>query len=460
MADRKNQKRMLSKFIQVFLTTFALLMIVIAIGTVVYVVVSQRNISTPVAEPDFFGDTEYSGPTVVDGEIDEGPLAKKKMTTFAVFGVDSENYRTDVNMLVFFNHETAAIDIISIPRDTRVKIPDEIYETILQRRNDVDQIVKINEVPAYIIDENRNEVSVAVLEKSLGVDIDYYIKMDLDVFRKIVDIIGGVTFDVPFDMAYNDPEQDLFISLSKGEQTLNGGQAEQLVRFRSGYDNGDIGRIEMQHAFMKAFVNQLLTKKNRLNMLNIVGEVLMRVETNFDQAVAYLTFLHKIDPENFVMHMLPGEADGSLRSYYVYDYDATKLMLNDIINDPYRSEAEEGEAPAPDTETETVVDVVPEVIVDVKSLAVSVQNGTRVGGFASGTGELLEGEGYNVVDISDYPEKPVARTKLRVPHEEVFEAMKAQFKNPEMILAPAMMDEEFQVVVVLGQDDGDVWQVD
>jgi len=459
MADRKNQKRMLNKFIQVFLTTFALLMIVIAIGTVVYVVVSQRNISTPVAEADFFGDTEYTGPTVVDGEIDEGPLAEKKMTTFAVFGVDSDNYRTDVNMLVFFNHETAAIDIISIPRDTRVKIPDEIYETIQQRRNDVDQIVKINEVPAYIV-EDRNEVSVAVLEKSLGVDIDYYIKMDLDVFRKIVDIIGGVTFDVPFDMAYNDPEQDLFISLSKGEQTLNGGQAEQLVRFRSGYDNGDIGRIEMQHAFMKAFVNQLLTTKNRLNMLNIVGEVLMRVETNFDQAVEYLTFLEKIDPENFVMHMLPGEVENSTRSYYVYDYDATKLMLNDIINDPYRSEAEEGEAPTPETDTETVVDVVPEVIIDVKNLAVSVQNGTRVGGFAGGTGELLEGEGYNVVDISDYPEKPVARTKLMVPHEEVFEAMKAQFTNPEMILAPAMMDEEFQVVVVLGQDDGDVWQDD
>lgn len=457
MVDRKNQKRMLSKFIQVFLTTFALLMIVIAIGTVVYVVVSQRNINTPVAEQDFFGDTEYSGPTVVDGEIDDGPLADKKITTFAVFGVDSDHYRTDVNMLVFFNHETAAVDIISIPRDTRVKIPDEIYETIQERRSDVDQIVKINEVPAYII-EDRNEVSVAVLEKSLGVDIDYYIKMDLDVFRKIVDVIGGVTFDVPFDMEYNDPDQDLYINLSKGQQLLNGGQAEQLVRFRSGYNNGDLGRIEMQHAFMAAFVDQLLTTKNRLNMVNIVGEVLMRVETNFEQAVDYLIFLDDIDPDKFVMHMLPGEADSSTRSYYVYDYDATKLMLNDIINDPYRNEAENGDDPTAESETETVVDVVPEVIVDVKSLAVSVQNGTRVGGFAGGTRDLLLGEGYNVIDASDYAEKPVARTKLMVPHIEVFEELKGQFTNPEMILAPAMMEEEFQVIVVLGQDDGDVWQ--
>lgn len=457
MADRKNQKRMLSKFIQVFLTTFALLMIVIAIGTVVYVVVSQRNINTPVAEQDFFGDTEYTGPSVVDGEIEAGPLADKKMTTFAVFGVDGDLYRTDVNMLVFFNHETAAVDIISIPRDTRVKIPDEIFESIQERRSDVDQIVKINEVPAYII-EDRNEVSVAVLEKSLGVDIDYYVKMDLDVFRKIVDIIGGVTFDVPFDMTYSDPDQDLFINLSKGEQVLNGGQAEQLVRFRSGYNNGDLGRIEMQHAFMAAFVDQLLTTKNRLNMVNILGEVLMRVETNFEQAVDYLIFLDDIDPDKFVMHMLPGEADSSTRSYYIYDYDATKLMLNDIINDPYRNASEEGETLTAEAETETVVDVVPEVIVDVKSLAVSVQNGTGVGGFAGGTRDALLEEGYNVIDASDYPEKPVARTKLMVPDIEVFEEMKSGFTNPEMILAPAMMEEEFQVIIVLGQDDGDLWQ--
>ncbi len=454
MASKKYQKRLLSKFIQVFLSTFALLMIVIGVGTIMYIVVANKDISTPIESTDF-SDTEYKGDTVVDGEIVKSPLGDKKMTTFAVFGVDKEAYRTDVNMIVFFNHETAEVDILSIPRDTQVKIPDEIYKTISDRRSDVNQIVKINEVPAYVI-QDRNETSVAVLEKSLGVDIDYYVKMDLDVFRYIVDVIGEITVDVPEDMIYSDPFQDLYINIPAGTQSLNGAQAEQLIRFRSGYGTGDIGRIEMQQNFMKAFVEQLLTTKNRINMVNILGNILIRVETNFEEAVDYLVFLDEINPESFNMHMLPGRTDDSTRSYYIYDYEATKLMLNEIINEPYLVAAEEEvvDDEKVTDEPEPVVDVEPEVIIDVKSLAISIQNGTRISGFAGRTRDRLLEEGYNVIDASDFDEKPVERTRLLVPHEEVFDAIAPLFTNPELVLRPAMMDEEFQVVVVLGQDDG------
>ncbi len=57
-------------------------------------------------------------------------LNSKKITTVALFGVDKDGYRTDVNMLVFFHHETAEIDIVSIPRDTKVRIPDDIFAEI------------------------------------------------------------------------------------------------------------------------------------------------------------------------------------------------------------------------------------------------------------------------------------------------------------------------------------------
>lgn len=451
MVDRKNQKRMLGKFVQVFLTTFALLMIVIAIGTVVYVVVAQKKINTPLGTPNF-SDTVYGDDTVVDGEIVESALNDKKITTFAVFGVDKDNYRTDVNMLVFFNHETAEVDIISIPRDTRVKIPDELYAEIAARRSDVSQIVKINEVPAYIIDD-RNEASVAVLEKSLGVDIDYYVKMDLDVFKKIVDTIGEITVTIPFDMEYSDPNQDLYISLKAGEQQINGAQAEQLVRFRSGYGNGDIGRIEMQHNFMKAFVKQLLTTKNRLNMLNIVGDVLLRVETNFEEAVDYLVFLDDIDPEKFEMHMLPGNADDSSRSYYIYDYDATKLLMNDIVNDPYLLAENEGEVLAEDLEP--VLDIQPEVIVDVDSMTMQVLNGTNISKIAGIATTMLEDEGYTLLLADNYEGDSVDRTMIMVPYEEAYEALKGYFLNPEMVLKESMVDEEAQIVIVLGTDDGE-----
>lgn len=427
MASKKYKKRLVNKFIQVFLTTFALLMIVIGIGTIIYVVVSQQNISRPIGS-DNFSETEYPTDTVIDGEIVKNPLGEKKMTTFAVFGVDKDQYRTDVNMIVFFNHETAEVDILSIPRDTQVKIPDEIYEKIQSRRSDVNQIVKINEVPAYVVDD-RNETSVAVLEKSLGVDIDYYVNMNLDVFKFIVDEIGEITVDIPFDMEYSDPYQDLYINLPAGEQKLNGAQAEQLIRFRSGYGTGDIGRIEMQHNFMNAFTKQLLTTKNRLNMVNILAGIMVRVDTDFNNAVDYLIYLDQMTSESFDMHMLPGRADESARSYYIYDYNATKLMLNDIVNEPYVDGGEnvEGGEEAQVQETDPVLDVTPEEIIDVKSLAISVQNGTRVGGYAGSTMTDLKDAGYNAVEAIDYEEKPVDDTRIIVPAEEVFEELKTFF---------------------------------
>lgn len=452
MADRKNQKRMLSKFIQVFLTTFALLMIVIAIGTVVYVVISQKNINTPLSTPDF-SDTEYTGDTVVDGEVVESPFGDKKITTFAVFGVDKDNYRTDVNMLVFFNHETADVDIISIPRDTQVKIPDQLFEDIKERRSDVSQIVKINEVPAYVTSD-RNEASVAVLEKSLGVDVDYYVKMNLDVFKKIVDTIGEVTVTIPMDMEYTDPAQDLYISLKAGEQKINGAQAEQLIRFRSGYGNGDIGRIEMQHNFMKAFVEQLLTTKNRLNMVNIVADIILRVETDFEDAVDYLVFLDDIDPDKFEMHMLPGEADSTTRSYYIYDYDATKLLMNEIVNDPYLMADNEGEQL--EVEAAPVVDIEPAEIVNVKAMSMQVLNGTNISKIAGAATSMLADEGYVMLEADNYDGESVGEsTLIMVPREEVYEELKEFFVKPEMVLKPTMIDEEPQVVIVLGTIDGE-----
>lgn len=461
MANRRNQRRMLSKFIQVFLTTFALLMIVVAMGTVFYVTVSQRNINTPAANPNFFGNTAYEEEQVIDGVTMTGPLKEKKMTTFAVFGVDAgrgdgtRGYRTDVTMLVFFNHETAAIDVLSVPRDTMVKIPDELYEPIKARRSDVNQVMKINEVPAYILDD-RNKASVAVLEKSLGVDVDYYVNMDLDFFKKLVDMIGGVEFNVPRDMVYQDPEQDLYINLSAGQQTLYGSHAEQLVRYRKGYNNGDVGRIEMQHQFMTAFVQKLLNTKNRLNMVNIVAEAIKYVQTDFDQSVAYLTFLDDIKPDNVTMHTLPRSAEDTGGAYYIYDYDATKLLLNQIINDPYRAEAaqEQGEEAPAEAVTEPVVDVEPEEIINVKAYTVQVLNGTNISGIAGKTTTMLKEQGYKTLDADNHSEKGFEETRIMVPHKEIYEALKEHFTKPVMVLNETLLEEEAQVLVVLGTVDG------
>ena len=169
-----------------------------------------------------------------------------KPINVAVFGVDNDGFRTDVNFVVSFNEDTKKIQFVSIPRDTRVVMTDEMIASLEERkkfvpyRNGVKGQCKLTEVHAYAGDDHRNEFSVAMLEDLLGIDIDYFVKIDLDAFHKIVDAVGGVDMEVEQRLYYNDPYQDLYIDLQPGYQHLDGNKAEQLVRFREGYAQKDL----------------------------------------------------------------------------------------------------------------------------------------------------------------------------------------------------------------------------
>ncbi len=96
----------------------------------------------------------------------------------------------------------------------------------------------------------------------LGVDVEYYVKVDYNIVKEFVTLVDGVAVDVPMDMEYSDPTADppLYINLSKGYQTLDGGdQALQFLRFRKGnkggkpdLPDGDLGRIRSQQQFIEA----------------------------------------------------------------------------------------------------------------------------------------------------------------------------------------------------------------
>ena len=89
--------------------------------------------------------------------------------------------------------------------------------------------------------------------------MDYTVCVDLQGFVALVDAIDGVPFDVPIDMNYEDPYQDLYIHIPKGYQTLSGTNALKVVRFREGYASQDIGRMETQQKFLKAVAKKMLT---------------------------------------------------------------------------------------------------------------------------------------------------------------------------------------------------------
>ena len=190
------------------------------------------------------------------------------------------------------------------------------------------------------------------------------------ILRQIVDEIGGVTFEVPFRMDYDDPYQDLYIHLKKGTYTLTGSQAEQLVRFRHsndykvGYVDGDVGRVRTQQKFIMAAISRLLEPQNLLKINKIVNIVVENTKTNitWDVAKNYIDDVATFRTDRIEIDTIPGAggyADNGL-SYYFYDEKATKELVDkmfnkvttveDIVEDvPVNSSVPEEEAEKTDT---------------------------------------------------------------------------------------------------------------
>ena len=182
------------------------------------------------------GGTEAT-PNVVSSTREEG------LYTFLVIGNDQGNGNTDtmfVGRLDTVNHK---LNIVSIPRDTLVNVSWSVK--------------KVNTILAF--KDAGMPGLVEGLSDILGFEVDSYVSVDLKAFEALVDAIGGVYFDVPQNMVYNDPTQNLHINVSKGYQLLDGHKAVGVVRYRSGYAAGDIKRISVQQDFMKALATNVVT---------------------------------------------------------------------------------------------------------------------------------------------------------------------------------------------------------
>ena len=114
-----------------------------------------------------------------------------------------------------------------------------------------------------------------------GLPVHYYVVVNPDGFRRIIDTLDGVWIDVPIRMYYSDPDQGLYIDLKPGYQLLDGKKAEQFCRFRSGYANADLGRIEAQQNFVKALFEQKLKPEYLMKSGEIYQHIEDCVDTNF-----------------------------------------------------------------------------------------------------------------------------------------------------------------------------------
>lgn len=253
----------------------------------------------------FVNNSDFAG--VLDGDPAD-------QTNVLVVGVDKDGKRSDVNMLFSVDAKEKTISVLSIPRDTRVKLPDGSRS-------------KIN---ACIGKDNGDKLLIETIKNLTGLPVNDFCKVNFEALRNIIDILGGVEFDVPIDMHYDDPVQDLSIHLDKGMQTLNGEQAEGLLRFRSGYANADLGRIDTQQAFLKELVQQKMRPKYVLKAVPVIREITENLETDMTAAyiMKYAWAFRDSDSITMKTHTLPGAPKmiGGV-SYYICDEDATETLV-------------------------------------------------------------------------------------------------------------------------------------
>lgn len=161
-----------------------------------------------------------------------GGLAEDGSLLFV--GVD-EGGRADT-IFTYEMSEEGKATIYSIPRDTFV--------------------TENMKIPYLLVQENGDEKLIQAVSEITGRPVKDYVRMDLTAVEAVIDALDGVTFTVPQDMYYSDPYQDLFIDLKAGEQTLSGKDAVSLLRYRKGYPEGDLKRVEVQQTFLLELFRQ------------------------------------------------------------------------------------------------------------------------------------------------------------------------------------------------------------
>ena len=260
----------------------------------------------------------------------EETLANLDNLDFLLIG-ESGNM-TDSIMACRYDPKTQKAYMLSIPRDTFIG-NSEANATTSDKINCVYNIKK----------DPMN--TVKAVNKVTGLNLKYYVFVDTKALTEIVDAIGGVEFDVPLDMEYDDTSKDntLHINLKKGTQKIDGNKAEQLLRFRHNndgssypkeYGDNDLGRMHTQRDFIKATLNQTIRANNIFKLNELLDIVNKHVKTNLSVSLIkdYIPYAVNFDTENLQSDMLPNESKKINEIWFVKvtDSEAEKLV-NDMF---------------------------------------------------------------------------------------------------------------------------------
>ena len=246
---KKKKRRLKARYIPLIVLG---ILLVLGVGVYAFLKAFAKPPDVSVKEPEVtLGEGEddpYAD--LVEPFIEDGDRERKDdYYTFMFCGTDDGGTRTDTIIVASYNVKTQQVNMVNIPRDTMSNVKRKIKKINGGFSGGPEQLEK-------------------ELEMLLGIPIDRYVVVSFEGFEELIDLIGGVDFNVPTYMVWDDPSQDLHIYLEPGMQHLDGEKAMELVRFRKGYATQDIQRTQVQQQFLKALAKQCLS----VGSLTKIGE--------------------------------------------------------------------------------------------------------------------------------------------------------------------------------------------
>lgn len=334
--------------------------------------------------------------------------------------------RSDTMVVFHYDPNTCEAAMISIPRDTKVTI----------RGNSE----KINAANAF----GGTELAIASVEKLLDIDINYYLEIDYEGFRKLIDAIGGIDTVIPYNMDYDDDYQNLHIHFKRGQKVhLDGKKAEEFVRWRknndgTGYAEGDLGRIQTQQDFIVKVLEKLKSPSIITKIPSILNILPQYVGTNMEPMTILnlSTEIIKIDSNSIQKFTLQGESK-IIGGIWYFVYQPQKNM--DIVS------IFGGSIPS-----ETVK-------LSNKDITIQIMNGSGVNGAAAKVKTELENKGYTVLGVGN-----ITGLKFTSSHiiDKTLKGSNAKSVASDLDISNIEKDQDslsnVDIIVILGSDSADI----
>ncbi len=317
----------------------------LAFTSVLIMTILVITLSVTLHRPHVDDDPPFTDPEATTNSVQTGAedpyIRKDGYYTFLLAGIDDVSMSTDVLMLASLDTESGKINVVQIPRDTFIN------KSVLGYKN----ATRVNSIFTVEYNYHRNQGVSATnakklamitlketLEESLCLKIDEYVLINTSGFCEIIDALGGIYYNVPQDMFYEDPYQDLYIDLKAGYQHLDGNACEGLIRYRAGYATGDIGRVELREDFLMAAFVQIKENITAAGMAKLIPTFFSKMKTSMslNDMLAYTKEVYAIDAENIAFRTLGGAVVQNPNTgkwiYYCLNKEAALRDVNESLN--------------------------------------------------------------------------------------------------------------------------------